>query len=96
MYFAVLLMITASQEMRMKPFATALALSLRKAHPIALRNPSAPVERNVEPNTGNCAIPLLNALKNDKAGSNMPVLKPQGDFKMPIVTPVPVCENFGK
>jgi hypothetical protein len=43
-------------------------------------------------NSGNCVIPLLNALKGENAPiSNMPVLKPQGEFKMPIVTPVPVC-----
>ena len=96
MYFAVLLMITASQEVRMKPLATALALSLRNAHPIAMRSPSPTIELSLEPNNGNCAIPLLNALKDDKSKSNMPILKPQGEFKMPIVTPVPVCENFGK
>jgi hypothetical protein len=89
-------MITASQEIRMKPFATALASSLRSANMIALRNAPGSVELKLEPQSGNCAIPLLNALKDDKSTGNMPVLKPQGEFKMPIVTPIPVCENFGK
>ena len=80
----------------MRPFEMALAASVHNAAPISLRIPPKSVNLKMELQPGNCAIPLLNTLKDDTSISNMPVLKPQGDFKMPILTPVPVCENFGK
>jgi len=95
MYLDRHLMITAAQEIRMRPFEMALA-NARKGASISLRVPSESANLKMDLHPGNCAIPLLNTLKDDKSISNMPTLKPQGDFKMPIITPVPVCENFGK
>jgi hypothetical protein len=97
MHFVILLMIAASQEMQTKPVATAFAATLPTMTPLQIRKLPAPrpVSLLVQPrqaDSGNCAIPLLNALKGENTPiSNMPVLKPQGEFKMPIVTPVPVC-----
>jgi hypothetical protein len=89
---AILLLIAVSQEPRLKSFQNLNYL----AH-VKLQMPGRVLEAKAQPASGGCAIPLLNALKDDRVGdSKMPIRKPRGDFKMPIITPVPVCENIGK
>jgi hypothetical protein len=89
---AILLLIAVSQEPRLKSFQ-----NLDYLKHLKLQMTGKVLEADARPTSGGCAIPLLNALRDDKSGdSKMPILKPQGEFKMPIITPVPVCENFGK
>ena len=97
MHLALLLMLAAWQELQTKPAAPAFGNNF-KNFPSKLTIPAGSARLKVEPRAapGNCAIPLLNALKEDTSQSNMPVLKPRGEFKMPIVAPVPVCEGFGR
>ena len=102
MYFLILLMITASQDMQANAVATSFAAPFRNSALLQVRIPPAPkpVTLSVQPSqttSGNCVIPLLNALKDDKSTkSNMPIVKPQGKYNMPIVTPVPICGSQEK
>ena len=101
MLLAILLMISAAQEMQSNPVAAAFRRPWFNTKPLQLQavgNPK-PLQLQIQPETTsrNCAIPLLQAQKDEKSThSNMPVVKPQGGHEMAIVTPVPVCENFGK
>jgi hypothetical protein len=89
---AIILLIALSQHPRVQAMERLSHLKYFQMKPVG----AVRLEAKAMPNSGNCAIPLLNALKGDKSKSNMPILKPQGEFKMPIISPIPVCENFGK
>jgi hypothetical protein len=95
MYFAILLMITASQQLP-QPVPQANTANFRNLVAPSLHEGLAQQRAKLQLNNGNCAIPLLNALKDDKTTSKMPVLKPEGKYTMPIVTPVPVCGSQEK
>jgi hypothetical protein len=90
MYFVILLMITASQQLPPSAPQANTPNFFNLVVP-SFRQTPKPQNIKLQTDSGNCVIPLLNALKDDKSKSNMPIVKPEGKYTMPIITPVPVC-----
>ena len=90
----ILLLITASQEPQVLARHKLATDAFSRVKFSAPRNPSEIVIK-AEGSSGNCSIPLLEVLKDKTVQSKMPVLKPEGQFTMPIITPK-VCENWTK
>ena len=66
-------------------------------HVQRLRLPAPSTLVPIQPHTGPCSIPLLNALVGKMPANPMPVKKPEGRFHILQVTPpAPPCENWGK